>query len=365
MIRSNRIIKTAVIGFGLSGRVFHSPFLHSHTGFQLTKVVERNHHHSKAIYPYVEVVVDYNAAINDKNIDLIVICTPNIYHFQLAKEALHAGKHVVVEKPMTTTVAEADELIEIAKKKKLKLFVYHNRRWDGDFLAIEQLIKNNTLGNITYYKSHFDRYVPDIPITRNWKNTSLPASGILYDLGSHLIHQTLTLFGFPESVQANIQTKRKSSNVHDYFELTLKYPNLTAVLKSDMLVPDHKLRYKIVGDKGSYTQYGIDPQEAALNKGIMPKEKDWCPIDKSNYGNLDIHRVENPKQLATAPGNYMQFYNNVYDVIIEHKAMIIKPIEGLDVLRICEAALESNEQHKTIKVNKFYKKQYHERKRIN
>ncbi len=354
MNRSSNIIKTAVIGFGLSGRVFHAPFIHSHSGFEITKVVERNHQYSKAIYPYVEVVTDYKDAINDKNIDLIIVSTPNIYHYQLAKEALLAGKHVVVEKPATTTSAEANELIKLSEKMNCHLFVYHNRRWDGDFLSIEQLIKKDTLGNITYYESHFDRFVPDIPSTRTWKNTSLPASGVLYDLGSHLIHQTLTLFGFPESAQANIKTKRKGSNVTDYFELTLTYQNLTAVLKSDMLIPDYKLRYKIVGDKGTFTQYGNDPQEATLNQGIMPKGKNWCPIDKSNYGDLQLHGVNNLKQLATAPGNYMKFYNNVYDVLINQGSLIIKPNEGRDVLIICEAALESHKQQKTIKFNKFH-----------
>ena len=365
MSQNSNIIKTAVIGFGLSGRVFHAPFIHSHSGFELTKVIERNHQYSKVTYPYVEVVTDYQDVINDKNIDLIVVSTPNNYHYQMAKEALLAGKHVVVEKPATTTAAEAIELIELSEKMNCHLFVYQNRRWDGDFLSIEQLIKKDTLGNITYYESHFDRYVPDIPTKRNWKNTNLPASGVLYDLGSHLIHQTLTLFGFPESVQANIETKRKGSNVPDYFELTLTYPSLTSVLKSDMLVPDYKLRYKIVGDKGTFTQYGIDPQEVALNQGIIPREKDWCPIDNSNYGNLQLHGVENPKQLVTAPGNYMHFYNNVYDVIDKQNTMIIKPIEGLDVLRICEAALESNELHKTIETNKFHQKHNHERKKVN
>ncbi len=349
-MENTSVINTAIIGFGLSGRVFHAPFLHCHSGFNMLKVVERNHQYSKEIYPYVEVVDDYQDVINDPNIDLVVVCTPNIYHYQMTKESLQAGKHVVVEKPLTTTSKEAEELIEIAEKVNRHLFVYHNRRWDGDFLAIENLVMNNSLGTIVYYESHFDRYVPEITTKRTWKNTRLPASGILFDLGSHLIHQTITLFGLPQSINATINTNRAGSNVDDYFELIMQYPTLTAVLKSDMLVKDYKLRYVVKGDKGTYTQYGIDPQEAALNKGIIPEGEDWCSAAEDNYGNLQLLREDKVNRLETAPGNYMHFYENVYDVLTRKQSLIIEPVEGLDVIRICETAMESNAQQKTIQL---------------
>lgn len=350
MKNKDLIIKTAIISFGLSGRVFHAPFIHCHKGFTLSKVVERNHQNSKTIYPYVEVVKEYQDVIKDPNIDLIAVCTPNIFHYQMAKEALLAGKHIIVEKPFTTTIAEANELIEIAEKAKLKIFVYHNRRWDGDFLVIEKLLHDKTLGNINYFESHFDRYIPEITSTKTWKNTNLPASGVLYDLGSHLIHQTLTLFGFPKSVGAIIKTKRNASNVPDYFELTLKYSSLTAVLKSDMLVADHELRFVVKGDKGKYTQFGIDPQENILNNGIMPQGENWCPADRDNYGNFQQLGSNKLERLQTRPGNYMHFYNNVYEVLREQKAINIEPTEGRDVLKVCEMALESHKQKKIISI---------------
>jgi len=348
-MKNTPVINTAIIGFGLSGKVFHAPFLHCHSGFNMLKVLERNHQYSKEIYPYVEVVKDYQEAINDPNIDLIVICTPNIYHYKLVKEALYAGKHVVIEKPITTTSKEAEDLIEITEKVNKQLFVYHNRRWDGDFMSIENLILNNTLGNIVYYESHFDRYVPKISTKRSWKNTKLPANGVLFDLGSHLIHQAITLFGLPQTISATISTNRKGSNVDDYFELIMQYPTLTAVLKSDMLVKDHNLRYVVKGEKGTYTQYGIDPQEAVLNSGIMPEGENWCRADEDNYGKLQLLRKNKTSKLKTIPGSYMSFYNNVYDVLAGKQSLIIEPSEGFDVIRICEAAIESNSQQKTIK----------------
>ena len=348
-MKNTTAINTAIIGFGLSGKVFHAPFLHCHSGFNIVKVVERNHQYSKEIYPYVEVVRDYKEVINDSNIDLIVICTPNICHYNLAKEALYAGKHVVIEKPITTVSVEAEGLIEIAEQVNKQIFVYHNRRWDGDFMSIENLILNNTLGNIVYYESHFDRYIPEISTKRTWKNTKLHANGVLFDLGSHLIHQTITLFGLPQTITATISTNRAGSNVDDYFELIMQYPTLTAVLKSDMLVKDHKLRYVVKGEKGTYTQYGIDPQETMLNSGIMPEGGNWCSADEDNYGKLQLLREDKISRLKTMPGNYMSFYNNVYDVLIGKQSIIIEPVEGLDVIRICEAAIESNSQQKTIK----------------
>lgn len=348
-MKNTSVINTAIIGFGLSGRVFHAPFLHCHSGFNIVKIVERNNSYSKDIYPYVDVVKDYQEVIHDTNIDLIIVCTPNVYHYQLTKEALNAGKHVVVEKPFATTSKEADELIEIAEKVNRQIFVYHNRIWDGDFLTIEKLVMDNTLGNINYYESHFDRYVPEIKNKRSWKNTKIPANGVLFDLGSHLIHQAITLFGLPQTINAIISTNREESNVDDYFVLTMQYPTLTAVLKSDMLVKDNELRFVVKGDKGSYTQYGIDPQEAELNKGIMPVGEEWCNGDDTNYGNLHTIRENKINRLETAPGNYMLFYENVYDVLVNKQSLIIEPAEGRDVIRICEVAKESQAQQKTIK----------------
>jgi predicted dehydrogenase len=244
---SEKAIQTGIIGFGLSGRVFHAPFLHIHHGFDIKKIVERNKEESRSIYPYVQVVDDYNELLKDPEIELIVVCTPNTLHFAMVQESLKAGKHVVVEKPFTPTSNEADELIKLAESMNRKIFVYQNRRWDGDFITISKVLKSGVLGNIEEYEAHFDRYKPEI-IHFAWRDFPKPGAGILYDLGSHLIDQALCLFGKPASILADIQSQRERSEVDDYFRLQLKYKSLNVFLTAGMLVEDPGPRYVIHGD---------------------------------------------------------------------------------------------------------------------
>ncbi|MCF8373426.1 MAG: Gfo/Idh/MocA family oxidoreductase [Bacteroidales bacterium] len=333
----NKPIKTGIIGFGLSGQVFHAPFLHVHQGFEIKKVVERHDEKSKTIYTYVDIVKDYQELIDDSEIDLIVHCTPNIYHFPYVKDCLLAGTHVVIEKPFTPTAKEADELISIAESKGVKIFVYQNRRWDGDFLTIKKIIDSGELGEINYYEAHFDRFTPE-PRRALWREEPQPGSGNLYDLGSHLIDQALHLFGQPENITADIQSQRDNTIVDDYFKLNLKYPNMEAVLTAGMLVKDIGPRYIIRGSKGTFTKYGIDPQEASLKEGILPNSDNWGIENPEFYGT--ITSTEKTKRIKTEPGNYMGFYDNVFDVLINKKEMAIKPVEARNVIAMIEQAKE-------------------------
>ncbi|MCF6240003.1 MAG: Gfo/Idh/MocA family oxidoreductase, partial [Bacteroidales bacterium] len=239
-------INTAIIGFGTSGKYFHAPFLHKHPNFILKKVVERHSEDSKKIYPEIEIVRDYKTLLKDKSIELIVICTPNTLHYELAKASLKAGKHVLIEKPFTPTTKQADELIRLSAKYQRKIFVYHNRRWDGDFKTIKRMVDEDILGDIYEFEAHFDRYRPVVS-TEKWKEKPLAASGILYDLGAHLIDQALTLFGHPTSLKANVQKQRAHATVDDYFHIELFYNELKVILTAGMLVENHNLRYILKG----------------------------------------------------------------------------------------------------------------------
>ena len=339
----NDQIKTGIIGYGLSGKVFHAPFIHQHDGFELCKVVERNSQNAKKDYHYVKIETDYKDLLNDPEIELVVVTTPNIYHYQMVKETLESGKQVVIEKPFTNTTAEADELIKLADAKGLHLFVYHNRRWDGDFMTLKKIINKNVLGDIRHFEAHFDRYSPE-RTRASWRDEAIPGSGNLYDLGSHLIDQALDLFGKPDSITANLQAQRKNSQVDDYFELLFNYHGFQIILTAGMLVLEHDLRYMIQGTEGTFVKYGIDPQEAQLKSGKMPKGDSWGKEEPGKWGNISFHHagLNFEGQVETDAGNYMAFYNNVYDVIRKGEEPYVNPIEARNVIKIIELAFESH-----------------------
>jgi predicted dehydrogenase len=347
-----KIIHVGIVGFGLSGQAFHAPFLDLHEGFQIKKVVERKSAKSKKLYPYVEVVDSFDNLIDDPKIDLVVICTPNIFHYPMVKEALEAGKHVVIEKPFMNTSKEADEIIELAKSKDLKIFAYHNRRWDGDFQTIKKIFQSGVLGYIEYYEAHFDRYSP-VRSRAAWRDEDQPGGGILYDLGPHLIDQAYVLFGKPEAVEADIQAQREGSMVDDYFRIDLKYPKRKVVLTAGMLVSEPGPRYIIHGIKGSFIKYGIDPQEALLRKGKKPEGEEWGSESPDHWGliTIDYDDLNFDGRIETEPGNYMGFYNNVYDVLTRGAELAVKPDEARDVIRIIELAFESSRKKQNIEVD--------------
>jgi len=345
----DKIIRVGIIGFGLSGRVFHAPFLDIHPGFSIVKVVERHSSKSQEIYPYVEVVKEFKNVILDPEIDLVFICTPNYLHYSQAVECLNAGKHVVIEKPFTTTTAEADELIKLSEINQRKLFVYQNRRWDGDFMTIKQILAGKYLGEIKEYEAHFDRFRPEFNAS-GWKDENLAGAGILYDLGSHLIDQAIQLFGKPQSLFADIRKQRTGSPVDDYFDLQLYYESFKVVLKAGMMVKIPGPRYIINGSKGSFVKYGIDPQEAALKKGMKPDVQGWGKESSEYYGHLvrEKHGTPVDENVETLAGNYSGFYENVYRVLVNGCEMAVKPDEAKDVVRIIELAYESTQKKKMI-----------------
>jgi scyllo-inositol 2-dehydrogenase (NADP+) len=344
-------INTGIIGFGLSGRVFHAPFLHLDPGFKITKIVERNSEDSKTFYPEAEVVKDYSALLNDPLIELIVICTPNHLHFQMAKDSLLAGKHVVIDKPFTVSVKEANELIGLSLKINRKIFVYHNRRWDGDFLTIRKLLKSGALGELSEFEAHFDRFRPHIT-DHNWREEAKNGGGVLYDLGSHLIDQALQLFGTPHELEAEIASQRKGSKVDDFFRIILYYKNLRAILTAGMLVKAPGPRYIIHGLLGSFIKYGIDPQENDLREGLLPDTDDWGTESPEHWGlvTIDYLDLNVHGSIETEAGCYQEFYRNVYDVLINDSDIAVKTIEARNVIRIIELAFESSRKNQKMKV---------------
>ncbi|MEG0773440.1 Gfo/Idh/MocA family oxidoreductase [Clostridium sp.] len=340
------IINVGLIGYGGGGRFFHAPVIDSVEGLKICKVYATNTesvNHLKELYKDVSVVSSVDDIINDPNIHLAVVATPNEFHYEIAKNALEGGKHVVVEKPFTATTHEADKLISLSSASKKLLTVHHNRRWDSDFKTVEKVVKSNLLGDIVDFEATFDRYNPNFK--NAWKEKNVAGSGVLFDLGSHLIDQALCLFGLPVEVFANIQIQKQGGQVDDYFKLMLKYSNLNVILKASSLVRELGPRYVLHGTKGSFIKYGMDVQEAHLKKGLIPKNNTaWGVEPEDIWGkvNTEVNGLHVIGKIESEIGDYREFYKNVYESIVGEKTLYVTPQQGRYVIRIIELAMESN-----------------------
>ena len=342
-------IKTGIASYGMSGLVFHAPLLHVNPGFEMMKIVERSYKGSKERYPNVSIVRSFEELLRDKHLELIVINTPDDTHYDYCKMALKAGKHVVVEKPFTMKVAEATELVDISKKQGKLLSVFQNRRWDGDFLTVKKVVQEKLIGRLVSFESHFDRYRNFIQ-PNTWKEEPNTGAEIVYNLGTHMIDQAYDLFGMPNRVSADIGIQRSGGKVDDYYNLVLRYDNIHASLKSSYMVREQGPRYMVHGTEGSFLKWGLDPQEADLKSGKFPDEPNWGVEPKKLWGklNTELNGLHFTGQLETIAGNYLSYYNNIYDTIRNGADLIVKPEQSLDIMCIVEAAIESNRTGNTV-----------------
>lgn len=347
MTTSSTPIHTALLSYGMSGEVFHGPLLAAHRGFHLSKIVERKTDKSATRYPGAARVRNVDDVFQDPSTELIIVNTPNETHYSFAMRALQAGKHVVVEKPFTVTVREADELLSTAAKNNRVLTVFHNRRWDGGFLTLQDVLNKGSLGKICEFEAHYDRYRNQIE-PHTWKEVTSPGTGILYNLGSHLIDQALVLFGKPQEVDARIGVRRAGGAVDDYYDIRLVYHDFLAILKSSYLVREPGPQYIIHGSEGSFVKYGIDPQEQALKDGMIPGTSGWGTEDESTWALL--HDAAGRRRIPTVAGNYLAFYENLFQAIRLGKDLAVKAGDARDVIRVIEACYESNRAHRAIKI---------------
>lgn len=342
-------IKTALLSYGMSGEVFHLPLLEAHKGFEVMAILQRNK--TKAVFHRYPVVHDFNNILKDASVELIVVNTPNATHYSFAAAALEAGKHVIVEKPFTVTVAEADALIALAKERNKLLSVFQNRRWDADFLTIQDVLRKKLVGKLVECEIHYDRFRNYIePDT--WKEEAKPGTGILYNLGSHLLDQALVLFGMPRYLDARIGTQRPGGKVDDYFDIRMEYEGFFVILKSSYLVREQGPRFVLHGAEGSFTKAGIDPQEQALKDKKVPGSPGWGSERKEWWGKLNSavagEHVET--RLETIPGNYPEFYNNIFSALRQGHPLAVKAEEARDVIRLIEACQESNLSRSAVRI---------------
>ena len=335
-------VKTSLCSFGMSGWVFHAPFINLHDGFELYAVFERTKNLAAEKYPGIKTFRSLEEMLADDAIELVIVNTHNYTHFEYAKLALQAGKHVVIEKPFTNTVAEAEELIALAEKQNKKISVYQNRRWDSDFRTVQNIVQQKLLGEIVEAEIHFDRYNEALSYKQH-KETPGPGAGILPDLGPHLIDQALQLFGMPNAVFADATNLRPISLVEDYIELILFYNNLRVRLKAGYLVREVLPSYIIHGSKGSFIKPRADVQERDLQKEKSPADADWGTEPEEGKGLL--HTEMDGKiireYIPSEKGNYMAYYNGIYDALRNDKPLPVTAAEALNVIRIIEASFKS------------------------
>ena len=344
-------IQTGLASFGMSGMVFHAPFLTRHPGFKLTKIVERSKNEIRKIYPDIESVRSFDDLLDDDNIELIVVNTPDPTHFELAHKALNAGKHVIVEKPFTRTIEQGEKLINLADKYQRILSVFQNRRWDGDFLTVRKIVENNFLGRLVEFESNYMRYRNFIqPDT--WKESAEQGIGLIYNLGSHMIDQAVVLFGMPNAVWADVDSLRTGSEIDDYYHIKLIYPEIKVTLKASYLVREETPRYTLHGTNGSFLKYGIDPQEEMLKQGGKPSSPDWGKEPENQWGilNTEINGVHIRGKVETIAGNYTAYYDNIYNVIRKRAELEVTPEQALNVLHIIDAAMESSRSGQNIEI---------------
>ncbi|AOW11227.1 Gfo/Idh/MocA family oxidoreductase [Flavobacterium gilvum] len=342
-------IKTALLSYGMSGKVFHAPFLELHPGFELLGSWERSKKLIQEDFPNVISYPSLESILEDESVDLVIVNTPIDSHFEYAKKVLLAGKHAIVEKAFTANVAEAEELAYLAKEKGLKLAVFQNRRWDSDLKTVKKILDEKALGEIVEAEFHFDRYNPVLS-PKVHKETVNSGSGIVKDLGPHLIDQALYLFGLPNAVSADIRITREHSLVNDYMDLLLYYPDFRVRLKAGYFVRESNPSYVVHGKKGSFLKSRGDVQEDELKLGKKPNLKTWGTEQEGNEGLLhtEINGKVIKDKVLTLQGNYYDYFDGVYQSIINNLPEPVTAQDGVNVMRIIESAFQSSQEKKVI-----------------
>ncbi|OBX06400.1 Gfo/Idh/MocA family oxidoreductase [Gallibacterium genomosp. 3] len=342
-----QVIRVGIAGFGMSANVFHLPFLLNDPRFQVVKIFERTGNKVATKYPQITTVRQFEELLAD-DVDLVIITTPNLTHYDFTKKAILAGKHIIVEKPLSVTAAEAKELAELAKQHQVKLSVYQNRRWDNGILTVKQLLNSGLLGDIVDYEIHYDRYT-QAKNSKAWKETGERGVGLVYDLGVHLIDHVVHLFGMPQALYADLRCQHQGSLGEDNFQIYFYYQDKKVVMSSSKYVREKGPSIAMHGTLGSYVKYEIDNQESLLMAGIVPKG-DWNKEDKAFWGtlNTEVNGVHIRTTLETVSGNYQAYYDNIYAALTVDEPLQVTAEQAAKVLDLIEKVYLSAESGRKI-----------------
>ena len=341
-------LNVALIGYGYVGKTFHAPLIAATPGLELHTVVSSDAAKVAADFPDVRVAAGLDNALADPAIDLVVIATPNALHAPQALAAFAASKSVVVDKPFALDAAQAREMADAAKAAGKLLAVFHNRRWDSDFLTLQRLIAEDALGQVVQYESHFDRFRPQV--RDRWRERAGPGSGAWMDLGPHLLDQALVLFGAPLGVSADIGVQREGAEADDYFHVVLRYPTLRAILHGSLLTAASDLRLAVHGTKASYLKHGLDPQEAQLKAGMTPGAPGWGRDSRHGVlvtveDDIQIRADVRPEVLG-----YRAFYAGVREAILHGAPSPVPVEEALRVMELLELAQRASDERRELPV---------------
>ena len=344
------MIDVGLIGFGVAGRAFHAQVIRATPGLRLAAIVQRHGNEAAEKYPDVRVVRSVEELLDIREIRLVVIATPNETHAPIARQCLEAGRDVVVDKPFATTLKEAEGLVELAQKCGRLITVYQNRRYDGDFQALRQIVADGTLGRIVRFETNYDRFRPDLK-PGAWRERVGPGSGIFFDIAPHLIDHALVLFGLAEAVTADIRMERTVAVVDDSFDGMLHYPGgMRAVLRSTMLAVASRPRFVLHGTRGSFFKQSFDPQEINLRRGYIPESGPWGGEPEEDWGVRTTveNDVVTKRSVPSATSDYRDYYANVRDAILGRATLAVTPEYALEVMRVLEMAQESSRTRCTI-----------------
>ncbi|HET9401259.1 MAG TPA: oxidoreductase [Candidatus Acidoferrales bacterium] len=342
------MIRVGLIGYGLGGESFHAPTIRCTPGLELACIVSPSG--TRRNFPAgVRVGRSVHEMLSDESLRLCVVTSPNQFHFEHARLCLEAGRDTVVDKPFTITSEDARQLIGIARERGRLLSVFHNRRWDGEFSTLQELISSGSLGRIVEVESRYDRFRPALKPDA-WREKPEPGAGVLYDLSPHLSDQIFALFGEPEAVTATVSALRDNARADDSFDIRLHYPRMQARLRATMLACAPGPRWIVHGTRGSFIKYGMDPQEAPLRRGEMYDSPNWGEEPEESWGTLsaadgDSVRTE---EIKTDRGDYRGYYENVRDAILRAMPLAVTAEDGLRTIRAIELARESSATGRTI-----------------
>ena len=328
----NKPIRVGLVGYGFAGKTFHAPLIAAVPDLALTAVASSRPEAVQADFPAAAVFTAPDALVTADEIDLVVIASPNDSHAPLARAALQAGKHVVVDKPFTLTLADARELAALATSENRLLSVFHNRRYDTDFLGVKGVIESGAIGRVVHFETHFDRFRP--AVRDRWRERSVPGGGLWFDLGPHLVDQTLQILGLPQTVTATIATQRTGGQTTDYAHVLLDYGAAKAVLHGAMLVAGGVNRFTIHGEKGSVVKRHLDPQEAQLLSGMRPGLPGFGQDDDP----LILFDGEGERSLPSPIGDQSGYYRDIARAVRGEGDNPVPPVQALAVMAVLEAA---------------------------